>query len=371
MTVRTEEMIINMGPQHPSTHGVLRLVIKTDGEFVYEVDPQIGYLHRSMEKIGESLTYQQFIPITDRLDYLASMNCNLAYCIAVEKLAGIEVPKRAQYIRVIAAELNRIASHLIAFGTMGLDMGAFTPFLYAIRERERINDLLEELSGSRLTFNYMRIGGVAHDIPDGWVDKCLDFIHYFRPKIKEYHDLLSYNAIFMKRLGGVGVLTKEDAIAYGVTGPNLRACGVKWDLRKNTPYSSYDEFDFDVPTGTGEAGKLGDAFDRYMVRIKEMEESSKIIEQALKALPDGEIRAKVPKVLRIPENEVYFGAENPRGELGFYIKSNGTNKPERLKIRGASFSHIHAFKKILKGVLIQDLVAIVGSFDIILPETDR
>lgn len=369
--IRTQEMLINMGPQHPSTHGVLRLILRTDGEFVYDVDPCIGYLHRSMEKIAEKLTYPQFVPITDRLDYLAAINCNYAYCATVEKLMGVEVPLRAQYIRVIACELNRIASHLIAFGTMGADMGAFTPFLYGIREREMINDLLEALTGSRLTFNYVRIGGVAHDLPDGWKDKCLEFIRYFRTKIKEYNDLLSYNVIFMKRLGGVGVLTKEDAIKYGVTGPNLRACGFKWDLRKEMPYSSYEKFDFEVPVGTGEAGALGDAFDRYMVRIKEMMESSKIIEQALLSLPDGEVMAKLPRVLRVKEGETYFSAENPRGELGFYLKSNGGTKPERLKIRGASFSHIHAFKKVLQGVLLQDLVAVVGSFDIVLPESDR
>jgi NADH-quinone oxidoreductase subunit D len=369
--IRSQEMLINMGPQHPSTHGVLRLILRTDGEFVYDVEPCIGYLHRSLEKIAENLTYPQFIPITDRLDYLAAINCNFVYCHTVERLMGIEVPLRAQYIRVIACELNRIASHLIMFGTMGMDMGAFTPFLYAIREREKINDLLEELTGARLTYNYIRIGGVAHDLPDGWKEKCLEFINYFRPKIKEYNDLLSYNVIFMKRLGGVGVLTKEDAINYGVTGPNLRATGFKWDLRKNMPYSSYDKFDFEVPVGTGEGGKLGDAFDRYMLRIKEMMESTKIIEQALLSLPEGEIMAKVPRVLKVKEGEVYFGAENPRGETGFYIKSNGGTKPERVKIRGASFSNIHALKKVLQGVLIQDLVAIVGSFDIILPESDR
>ncbi|UCD84314.1 MAG: NADH-quinone oxidoreductase subunit D [Deltaproteobacteria bacterium] len=369
--LESEEMFINMGPQHPSTHGVLRLMLRTDGEVVREAVPHIGYLHRSLEKIAENVTYSQFMPFTDRLDYLASMNCNHVYAMAVERLAGIEVPERAEYLRVIMAELNRISSHLIAFGSFGADMGAFTPFIYAIREREKINDLFEMVCGARLTYNYYRIGGVAQDLPEGFVGKTREFLDYFEPKVKEYNRLLSWNKIFLKRLTNIAVIKPEEAIAYGVTGPNLRGSGVKWDLRKNEPYSVYDRFEFEVPVGTGEKGTVGDCWDRYWVRIREMEESVRIIRQALDRLPDGEIRAKVPRVFKPPEGEVYLRAENPRGDLGFYLVSDGSTNPYRLKIRAPSFCTMSIFRKLSQGLMVADLVALIGSLDIILPEIDR
>ncbi len=364
-------MYLNMGPQHPSTHGVLRLLVKTDGEVIRTVTPYIGYLHRSLEKIAERVTYPQFVPFTDRLDYLASMNCNLAYAMTIEKLLHIEIPRRAQIIRVIMAELNRISSHLIAFGALSSDMGAFTPFLYGIREREYVNDLFEMVCGARLTYNYIRIGGVAQDIPEGFLDKTREFLEYFPPKIKEYNALLSYNAIFIKRLADVAVISKEDAVEYGLTGPNLRASGVKWDLRREEPYLIYNELDFDIPIGRGEMGTVGDAWDKYMVRIYEMEQSAKIVKQCLDMLQTGDYTAKVSRVLRVPVGEVYMRAENPRGELGFYLISDGSAKPYRLKIRAPSFANISIVPMIAKGVMIADLVAIIGSLDIILPEIDR
>ena len=339
----TQEMLINMGPQHPSTHGVLRVILRTDGEVVVNAKPDVGYLHRALEKIGERVTYAQFMPFTDRLDYLAAMNCNAAWAWTVEKLAGIEVPERAEYIRVIVCELNRISSHLIAFGSFTADMGAFTPFLYAIRERERINDLFEDICGNRLTYNYVRIGGVSADLPDR-------FVH---------------------RLANVAVATPEDAVGYGLTGPNLRGSGVPFDLRRNEPYSVYPKLDFDVCVGTGERGTLGDCFDRYMVRINEMKESVKILRQAIAQIPEGPVMAKVPRMFKPPVGEVYFRAENPRGETGIYLVSDGTVNPYRLKIRAPSFVTMGIFEKITKGLMIADIVAVIGSFDIILPEIDR
>ena len=366
-----EEMLINMGPQHPSTHGVLNKVLKTDGEIISEVFPQIGYLHRGLEKIAEKLNYHQFMPYTDRIDYLSAMNCNFAYAMAVEKLAGIEVPKRAEYIRVIMAEFNRIASHLVFFGTMGLEAGAFTPLLYGFREREEILDLFEMTCGQRLTYNYMRIGGVSDDLPDGFVDKARRFCDVLEKKLVEYNNLLSYNQIFVIRMANVGVLPVDLAIDYGVTGPVLRGSGVKWDLRKNEPYSVYPELEFDIPTGKGEMGKVGDAWDRYMVRMREMEQSIRIIRQALDKMPSGDVRAKVGRILKPPQGEVYFRAENPRGELGFYVVSDGSTNPYRLKIRTASFNNLSAVPPISKGTMISDFVLLLGSFDVVLPEIDR
>jgi len=364
-------MTINMGPQHPSTHGVLRVILTTDGEVVVNARPDVGYLHRALEKIGERVTYAQFMPFTDRLDYLASMNCNCAWAWTVEKLAGIEAPKRAEYIRVIACELNRIASHLIAFGAFTADMGAFTPFLYGIRERERINDLFEMLCGQRLTFNYARIGGVAADLPPGFVEKTREFLDYFEPKIDEYNELISYNKIFVNRLANVAVVTAQDAVAYGLTGPNLRGSGVAFDLRRDEPYSVYPELDFDVCVGTGERGTLGDCFDRYMVRINEMRQSARIVRQCLDRLPEGPVMAKVPRPFRPAPGEVYFRAENPRGETGIYLISDGTANPYRVKIRAPSFVTMNIFETITRGLMIADIVAVIGSFDIILPEIDR
>ena len=367
----TQEMLINMGPQHPSTHGVLRVILRTDGEVVANAKPDVGYLHRALEKIGERVSYAQFMPFTDRLDYLASMNCNCAYAWAVEKLANIEVPERAEFIRVIVSELNRISSHLIAFGSFTADMGAFTPFLYSIREREKVNDLFEMLCGNRLTYNYARIGGVSADLPPGFLDRTREFLDYFEPKLDEYNNLISYNKIFVHRLANVAVIPGEEAVAYGLTGPNLRGSGVRFDLRKDEPYSVYPKLDFDVCVGTGERGTLGDCFDRYMVRINEMRESIKIVRQAVAQIPDGPVLAKVPRVFKPPVGEVYFRAENPRGETGIYVISDGTVNASRLKIRAPSFVTMNIFEKVTAGLMIADIVAVIGSFDIILPEIDR
>ncbi|MEW6026875.1 MAG: NADH-quinone oxidoreductase subunit D [Planctomycetota bacterium] len=366
-----EEMLINMGPQHPSTHGVLNKVLKTDGEIISEVFPQIGYLHRGLEKMAEKLNYHQFMPYTDRIDYLSAMNCNFAYCLAVEKLGAIEVPKRAEYIRVIMAELNRIATHLVFMGTMGLETGAWTPIVYGFREREEILDLFEMTCGQRLTYNYMRIGGVSDDLPGGFVDKARRFCDALEKKLVEYNNLLSYNQIFIDRMANIGVLPADLAIDYGVTGPPLRGSGVKWDLRKNEPYSVYPELEFDIPTGKGEQGRVGDAWDRYMVRMHEMEQSIRIVRQALDKLPPGDIRAKVGRVFKPAAGEVYVRSENPRGELGFYIVSDGSANPYRLKIRTASFNNLSAVPPISKGTMISDFVLSLGSFDIVLPEVDR
>ncbi len=370
--LRTEEMVLNMGPQHPSTHGVLRLQLVTDGEVVSEAEPHIGYLHRCAEKIGENVTYQQFVPYTDRMDYLAGMNCNHAFAHAVERLMGLKVPERSEYIRIMVLELNRIASHLVAWGTYGLDMGAFTPFFYAFRERERVLDLFEELCGSRLTYNYVRIGGVMADLTPGWLDKVRHFLDYFEPRIDEYDELLSYNKIFIERTANVGVLPAEVAIAYGVTGPNLRGSGVKWDVRKDEPYSIYERFDFDVPVGRGAMGTLGDCWDRYMVRIHEMRESVKIVRQAVAGIPEGPVMAEdLGKSVKVPAGELYTRVENPRGELGFWIVSGGKDTALRCKVRAPSFCSMSAFKELTRGTMIADLVAIVGSFDIVLGEIDR
>ena len=367
----TQEMTINMGPQHPSTHGVLRVILTTDGEVVTRAVPDVGYLHRGLEKIGERVTYAQFMPFTDRLDYLAAMNCNCAWAWTVEKLAKIEVPERAEFLRVIVSELNRISSHLIAFGSYTADMGAFTPFLYAIREREQVNDLFEMLCGNRLTYNYARVGGVSGDAPKGFLEKTKEFLDYFEPKLDEYNNLISYNKIFVHRLANVAVISAEEAIAYGLTGPNLRGSGVPFDLRKDEPYSVYPKFDFKVCVGTGERGTLGDCFDRYMVRINEMRESIKIVRQAVAQIPDGPVLAKVPRVFKPPVGETYFRSECPRGETGIYLISDGSANPYRLKIRTGSFVAMNIFEKVTRGLMIADVVAVIGSFDIILPEIDR
>ncbi len=365
-----DEMVLNMGPQHPSTHGVLRLILKTDGELVKAVKPVIGYLHRCAEKCAEAVTYTQFIPYTDRLDYLASMNNNWGYCLAVEKLLNIKVPERAEYIRVIMAELNRIASHLIAFGTFGLDMGAWTPILYAFREREKILDIFERVCGARLTYNYYTIGGVWQDIDNITLKMINEFCDYFEPKIDEYDRLLSYNEIFVKRTANIGILPADLAINYGVSGPCLRGSGIKYDIRKNDPYGVYDRFDFEIPIGTGEKGTVGDSWDRYMVRIREMRECIKIIRQAIAQIPDGDTQTPV-RIIRPPKGEVYSRTENPKGELGYYLISQGADKPWRLKIRAPSFSNLSVLPEICPNHLIADIVAILGSIDIVLGEVDR
>jgi NADH-quinone oxidoreductase subunit D len=369
--IRTEELLVNMGPQHPSTHGVLRVILLTDGELILKATPYIGYLHRCAEKIAENVGYRQFTPYTDRLDYLAAMNNNFGFALAVEKMGAIEVPVRAQYIRIIMAELNRIASHLVATGSYGLDMGAFTPFLYCFREREWIVDLFESACGARLTYSYITIGGVREDLPAGFADKCREFLDYFEPKIKEYNDLLSYNHIFINRTGNVGVCPVEMAVAYGLTGPSLRASGLRWDLRKNMPYGRYEEFDFDVPVGEGRHGAVGDCWDRYFVRVLEMQESIKIIRQALGKLADGPVQAKVPRTVKLPPGELYSEIENPRGQLGFYLVSDGGTSPYRLKIRGPSFCNLSVLEDLAKSCLLADIAAMIGSLDIVMGEVDR
>jgi NADH-quinone oxidoreductase subunit D len=366
-----EEMLVNMGPQHPSTHGVLRVVLRTSGEVVTECIPHIGYLHRCAEKIGENVGYQQFIPYTDRMDYLAAMNNNLAWALAVEKLARIEVPPRGQYVRTLVAEFNRIASHLVAFGAYGLDLGAVTPFLYAFREREVILDLFEAVCGARLTYSYIRIGGVMADLPDGWTDEAKAFLDDFEAKLREYDELLTRNHVFVKRTANIGVLDAKTAIAYGCTGPMLRGSGVARDLRKRRSYLVYDKIDFQVPVGRGEQGTLGDCFDRYVVRMREMFESVRILRQCLQQLPDGPVNAKMPRTLKVPPGEHYFAVENPRGELGFYIIADGTAKPYRARVRSPSFCNLSVLPVLARGCLLADMPALIGSIDVVMGEVDR
>ncbi|MDQ7826318.1 MAG: NADH-quinone oxidoreductase subunit D [Candidatus Eremiobacteraeota bacterium] len=363
---KTEEFYLNMGPQHPSTHGVLKLVLTIDGELVKEAQPEIGFLHRALEKIAENRTYHQYVPYTDRLDYVTSMTSNFVYVLAVEKLAGIKVPPRAEHIRIIMAELNRIASHLLWLGAIGLEAGATTPFLYTFRERELILDLFEMTCGARLTYNYMRIGGVSRDITPTFIEKTKEFLQIFRPCIKEYEDLLIKNVIFHHRVKGIGVLTAGKAVALGVTGPNIRAAGMKWDLRKDIPYSIYRDFEFDIPTRTD-----GDTLDRILVRVEEMRQSCRIIEQAIEKLPKGDVQTFVPLHLEPPAGEVFMRTESPRGELSCFILSDGSEKPYRLKFRSPSFSHVSALPTVLRGLYMADVVIVGGSFDIVLPETDR
>src|SRR5438874_2490162 len=369
--VESEEMLVNMGPQHPSTHGVLRIVLRTDGEMVLEAIPHLGYLHRCKVTIAENLAYYQYIGYTDRLDYLAAMNNNHAWSMAVEKLADIEVPLRAEYIRVIASELNRIASHLVSFGAYGLDMGAFTPFLYAFREREYILDLFEQLCGARLTLSYINVGGVHWDLPPGFLEKLTEFLDYFEPKIDEYNDLLSYNHIFIKRTGKIGVLPKDLAISYALSGPMIRGSGIPLDLRRDRPYSIYNRLDFNVCVGDGSRGQLGDCWDRYWVKMQELRECVKILRQCIEQIPDGAYRAKIPRNLKVPAGEVYAEYENPRGHLGFYIESQGGTIPYRVKIRAPSFVNLAITGELCRNVLLADVPAIIGSIDIVMGEVDR
>jgi NADH-quinone oxidoreductase subunit D len=364
--VGAEEFLVNMGPQHPSTHGVCRLLLKMDGEVIVDVVPYVGYLHRSMEKMAENRTYLQYMPLTDRIDYVSAMFCNHVFCLAVEKLAQIQVPERAEYIRVIMDELNRIASHLIWLGTFALDLGAITPFLYCFREREKILDLLEMVSGQRMTFNYMRFGGVSKDLPPEFIPKAKEFVQYFKPRVDEYEYILTNNPIFLGRTKEVGILEKKIAIDYSVTGPNLRAAGLRWDLRKEEPYSIYNRFEFDVPAGTS-----SDVWDRYIVRIQEMRQANRIVEQALESIPEGEIKTKTPTVFRPPKGEVYARIESTRGEMGFYIVSDGSTIPYRVKLRTASFSNLAVLPIMSRGWKIADIVAIFASLDVIMPDVDR
>jgi NADH-quinone oxidoreductase subunit D len=381
--VRTDEMLVNMGPQHPSTHGVLRLVLRTDGEIISETTPHLGYLHRCAEKIGENVTPIQFIPYTDRMDYLAGMNMNLAYSLAVEKLCGMKVPEKAQVIRVIIAELNRIASHLVAMGTYGLDLGTFSPFLYAFREREMILDLLEEVCGARLTYSYVTIGGVHDDLPDGWVGRCQKFLDYLKPRIEEYHTLLTRNHIFIKRTANIGVMSKQQALDYCCTGPMLRGSldrtdgDPEWDLRRTEPYCGYETYDFKViippfPEAPPEA-VIGDAWHRYYVRMLEVVESIKLIEQGLTRYPNAQGAHRIEPPRHLPAGEAYQETECPRGQMGFYVVGRPTKDavPLRVKARSSCYCNLSITNDICQGCLIADVPAIIGSIDIVVGEVDR
>ena len=365
--LRTEEFTVNMGPHHPSTHGVCRLILTMDGEKVVGIEPVIGYLHRSMEKICENRTYAQCVPLMDRFEYVTAMSAEYVFVNAVERLAEVEVPERAEYLRVIMLELNRIASHLIFYGSTAMDIGALTPFIYGLRERELIIDLFEMTCGQRLTYNYMKIGGVSHDIPKEFIPKCREAVRIIGEKMSDYEGLLNENPIWLARTKNIGVLSAEKAKAYGVSGPILRASGVQYDIRKNDPYSVYDRFDFNIPCRPN-----GDCYDRYCLRLDEIRESLKIISQALDGLPEGPALKKVnPFNFKPPAGEIYSRIENSRGEMGVYVVSDGTTKPLRVKMRGSSYNHVQVVPEVATGGLIADLVAIFATFDVIMPEVDR
>jgi NADH-quinone oxidoreductase subunit D len=381
-----------MGPSHPSTHGVLRLILELDGEVITGIEQDIGYLHRGDEKIAENMTYTQFIPYTDRLDYLAPLANNVAYAYAVEKLCGIDVPPRCKYIRVICTEIARISSHLLGIGALAMDVGAMTVFLYGMKEREKVYDMCEEISGARFTTSYTRIGGLSRDIKEeSFFPMLKAFIDHFPVALKEIDQLLTRNRIFVDRTRDIGVLSKEDAIDYGVTGPVLRGSGVDWDIRRAHPYGAYEDFEFDVPTGT-----VGDCFDRYLVRMEEMRQSIRIIRQAMERMPKGPVNAPESKILlpekkavltkmeelihhfitvtagiNAPPGEIYFSAENPKGELGFYIVSKGGGTPHRLKIRAPSFVNLQVLPLLSRGHMVSDMMAILGSLDFVMGECDR
>jgi NADH-quinone oxidoreductase subunit D len=388
-----EKMVLNMGPSHPATHGVLRLLLELDGEIITKCDPDCGYLHRGDEKIAENMTYTQFIPYTDRLDYLAPLSNNVAYAMAVEKLLGIDkqLPPRCQYIRTICCELGRIQAHLLGLGAFAMDVGAMTVFLHTFQEREKIYDLCEALTGARFTTSYTRIGGLSRDIPPGWTNQLRKFLDEVVVNFDESEKLLTRNRIFVDRTKDIGVISKEDAIDYGLTGPNLRGSGIDFDLRKAHPYLVYDQLEFDVPVGT-----VGDCYDRYLVRMEEMRQSVRILGQCLDKLPDGPINVPDGKVVlppkdkvltsmeelihqfllvtqgvNCPPGEVYFGAENPKGELGFYINSRGGGTPHRMKIRSPSFVNISILHKLMPGHMVSDTVSILGSLDFVMGECDR
>jgi NADH-quinone oxidoreductase subunit D len=359
---------VNFGPQHPSTHGVLRVLLKVDGERIIEAKPIIGYLHRGTEKLFENMPYPACIPHTDRMDYVASATNNLGFVEAVEKLMGVtaQIPKRAQLMRVILSELQRISSHLLWLATHAIDIGAMTPFFYCFREREQVLDLFEAYCGARLTLNCMRIGGMPDDLPPGWLDDLEAFIGKFDAAVDEYESLLTNNRIWKRRTVGIGVISPEETIDWGITGPPLRGSGVEWDLRRAQPYECYDELDFVIPTR-----KNGDTYDRYIVRVQEMRQSVRILRQCIDKLEPGEIRGKVPRVIKPPAEEAYASVESPKGELGFYCVSNGTNRPYRMHARPPSFINLQALPRLAKGHLISDLVALIGTIDIVLGEVDR
>ncbi|WP_421763201.1 NADH-quinone oxidoreductase subunit D [Ekhidna sp.] len=379
--LKTEEMIINLGPQHPSTHGVLRLEVVTDGEIVVDVVPHMGYLHRCFEKHAESLPFNQTIPYTDRMDYVAAMNNEWSYVMGVERMLGIdkEIPKRVEYIRVLVAELNRIASHFIAIGTFGMDIGAITPFLWMMRDREHILRMLEWASGARMLYNYIWVGGLFYDLPIGFEERAKEFVDYLKPKLKDSENLLINNKIFIDRTANVGVLPRDLAINYGITGPMLRGSGLRFDLRKVDGYSVYPELDFEVPVGTGKMGAVGDCWDRNWVRYEECWQSIKLIEQCVEKLlgehkrtKEFDPRALVPKKIRPKAQDFYVRAENPKGELGFFFRTDGrADTPLRCKARGPSFSNLSVLAEISKGCMLADLFAILGSMDLNMGEVDR
>lgn len=387
----TREVTLNMGPQHPSTHGVMHLILHMQGEKIVKAEPDIGFLHRGMEKIAENLLYPQFVPYTDRLDYLSSMTNNLGYVMAVEKLIGLEIPERGQYVRVIASELSRISSHLLAVGAWGLDLGAITLVLYAFREREMVMDLFEMLCGARLTYNYMKIGGVRGDLPPGFIERCREFVRLFPKRVDEYEGLLTGNRIWLQRNKGIGIVSAEDAINLGLTGPSLRGSGVQWDIRKDEPYLVYDRFDFKV-----QVGENGDCFDRYMCRVEDMRQAARIVDQALDQLPEGPVNADAPEFVapprkdistnmealihhfklishgfKPPVGEVYVSIESPKGELGYYVKSDGTEKPFRVKIRAPSFVNLQSVDPLSRGLYFADVVAVISSLDPVFGEVDK
>ncbi len=363
----TSELVINMGPQHPSTHGVLRVILRLDGERVVASDVVIGYLHRGIEKLSEHRDWSQIVALTDRMDYVAAATNNLGYCETVEKLMSLEVPKRAQYIRTILAELQRIASHLLWLATHAIDLGAMTVFLYCFRERELILDLFEEYCGARLTYNSMRIGGLPYDLPVGWDRKVREFCRIQEAKLVEYEELLTHNRIWLERTRDVGVISAADAIAIGLCGPPLRGSGVSRDVRKDEPYAAYADFEFDIPIGS-----RGDTYDRYLLRLEEFYQSIRIIRQALDGLPEGPIMAKVPRVIKPPAGETYHAIESPKGELGYFIAADGrSTSPYRFRVRPPSFCNLQALPRLIKGHLVADVVALIGTIDIVLGEVDR
>lgn len=385
-------MALNLGPSHPTTHGVLRVILEMDGDTITKCDPVVGYLHRGDEKLAENMTYNQFVPYTDRLDYLAPLANNVTYAIAVEKLAGLELPPRCQAIRVLISELARLSSHLLGLGVYGMDTGAWTPFMYCFTEREKLYTLFEELTGARFTTSYTRIGGVARDLPEGWLGRVNNFVNNLPSVIETIEKLLTRNKIFIDRTQGLGIITKEDALAFGITGPNLRASGIDLDLRKDKPYSGYENYDFDVPIGT-----TGDCYDRYLVRVEELYQSIRIIKQVIEKMPDGPWYAEEAKQIfsppkdkvltsmeeliqnfmittegpKMPAGEVYFEAENPKGALGFFIVSKGGGVPYRLKIRGPSFCNLSVLEKMVPGHMMTDITVILGSLDFVMGECDR
>uniref|UniRef100_UPI00389B2517 NADH-quinone oxidoreductase subunit D n=2 Tax=Roseivirga TaxID=290180 RepID=UPI00389B2517 len=374
-------MIVNIGPQHPSTHGVLRLEVVTSGEQIVEVVPHLGYLHRCFEKHAENLPYNQTLPFTDRMDYLAAMNNEHSFAMGVERMLGIDkdIPKRVEYIRVVVAELNRLASHFVALGSYGMDIGAVTAFFWMMRDREHILRLLEWVSGARMLYNYIWVGGLFYDLPVGFEERCLEFVQYLKPKLKELENVVIDNAIFVNRTANVGVLPVDLAINYGITGPMLRGSGLKYDLRKVDAYSVYPEIDFEIPVGKGQMGQLGDCWDRTWVRVQECYESIRIIEQSLEKLTkehkrdrDFDPHAMVPKKIRPKAQDLYVRAENPKGETGFYFRADGRSDiPFRCKARGASFVNLSIINELAKGGQIADLIAVIGSIDIVLGEVDR